>query len=302
MWLLTMVGFFSIAGMFHRYYLVMLAPAIAALVGIGVVALWKDYRGPGRRGWLLPLVVPVGMAIVQDYVLSAYEGWPLWLVPGISGLCLLAAGVLVVARLGKKGIPARTSSNLLAAVVAVGMLSLLIAPTAWAAYSVGQGVGGLPAAGPQPAQGQGGPGGPGGPPGGGPPRGGPGREADPALVEYLQANKGDAEYLVATTDAHGASSIILNTDERVIDLKGFEGHDPVFSAGELAGLVDEGAVRLFLISEGGPGGDSQNESVGWVQDNCAQVPQEDWQSPEAEGQGGPQGRAQALYDCGMVGR
>jgi 4-amino-4-deoxy-L-arabinose transferase-like glycosyltransferase len=302
MWLLTMVGFFSIAGMFHRYYLVMLAPAIAALVGIGVVALWKDYRGPGRRGWLLPLVVPVGMAIVQDYVLSAYEGWPLWLVPGISGLCLLAAGVLVVARLGKKGIPARTSSNLLAAVVAVGMLSLLIAPTAWAAYSVGQGVGGLPAAGPQPAQGQGGPGGPGGPPGGGPPRGGPGREADPALVEYLQANKGDTEYLVATTDAHGASSIILNTDERVIDLKGFEGHDPVFSAGELAGLVDEGAVRLFLISEGGPGGDSQNESVGWVQDNCAQVPQEDWQSPEAEGQGGPQGRAQALYDCGMVGR
>src|SRR5215212_2822022 len=42
-WLLTMYGFFSVAGMFHRYYLVMLAPAIAALVGIGVVALWKDY-------------------------------------------------------------------------------------------------------------------------------------------------------------------------------------------------------------------------------------------------------------------
>jgi 4-amino-4-deoxy-L-arabinose transferase-like glycosyltransferase len=298
MWLLTMVVFFSIAGMFHRYYLVMLAPAIAALVGIGVVALWKDYRSPGRRGWLLPLV-PVGMAVVQDYVLSAYEGWPLWLVPGISGLCLLAAGVLVIARLRKKAIATQTSSNLLAAVVAVGMLSLLIAPTAWAAYSVGQGVGGLPAAGPQPAQGQGGPG---GPPGGGPPRGGPGREADPALVKYLQANKGDAKYLVATTDAHGASSIILNTDERVIDLKGFEGHDPVFSAGELAGLVDEGAVRLFLISEGGPGGDSQNESVGWVQDNCAQVPQEDWQSPEAEGQGGPPGRVQMLYDCGTVGR
>src|SRR5919199_540871 len=50
MWLLTMGAFFSVAGMFHRYYLVMLAPAIAALVGAGVVALWSDYRKPGWRG------------------------------------------------------------------------------------------------------------------------------------------------------------------------------------------------------------------------------------------------------------
>ncbi|MDQ3928501.1 MAG: glycosyltransferase family 39 protein, partial [Chloroflexota bacterium] len=40
MWLLTMAVFFSVAGMFHRYYMVMLAPAIAALVGAGIVALW----------------------------------------------------------------------------------------------------------------------------------------------------------------------------------------------------------------------------------------------------------------------
>ena len=39
MWLLTMAAFFSVAGMFHRYYLVMLAPGIAALAGIGVTAL-----------------------------------------------------------------------------------------------------------------------------------------------------------------------------------------------------------------------------------------------------------------------
>jgi 4-amino-4-deoxy-L-arabinose transferase-like glycosyltransferase len=40
-WTLTMVVFFSIAGFFHRYYLPMLAPGIAALAGIGLVLLWR---------------------------------------------------------------------------------------------------------------------------------------------------------------------------------------------------------------------------------------------------------------------
>jgi hypothetical protein len=119
-------------------------------------------------------------------------------------------------------------------------------------------------------------------------------------VEYLQANKGDAEYLVATTDAHRASSLILNTDERVIDMNGFEGHDPVFTADEIARLVDEGAVRFFLVG-GGPGG-SDSESASWIQDNCQQVPQEEWQSSSDQGGGGPPGRNQTLYDCGTGGR
>ena len=158
-------------------------------------------------------------------------------------------------------------------------------------------------AGPQPAQSGGGPGGgPGGPPPGGPPRGGGpggpgGGTANSALVEYLQANKGDAEYLLATTNAMSASPFILNTDEKVINMSGFEGHDPVFSGDELSSLVNDGKVRFFLVG-GGPGG-SENESASWVQDNCEEVPQEEWQSSEADDQGGggPPGREQTLYEC-----
>ena len=307
MWLLTMYGFFSVAGMFHRYYLVMLAPALAALVGIGAMTLWKDYRSPGWRGWLLPLTL-VGVAAVQDYIiLSSYEGWPLWLVPGISGLCLVATGVLAVARLRKRQGETRAYSKLLLGAAVLGMLALLVAPAVWSSYRVflqGSGDGGGPmvAAGPRPVESGGGPGGPGGPPRGGPPPGGPGGpggEGNAALVEYLQANKGDAEYLIATTDAHRASSLILNTDDKVIDLNGFEGHDPVFTADELAGLVDKGAVRFFLAG-GGPGG-SDMESTRWIEDNCEQVPEEEWQSPDAgeQGGGGPPGRASSLYDCGI---
>src|SRR5450432_1906796 len=40
-WFMTMGTFFSIAS-FHMYYMVMLAPAICALVGIGVATLWHE--------------------------------------------------------------------------------------------------------------------------------------------------------------------------------------------------------------------------------------------------------------------
>jgi 4-amino-4-deoxy-L-arabinose transferase-like glycosyltransferase len=324
MWLLTLAVFFSIAGYFHRYYMVMLAPAVAALVAVGTVALWSDYRSQSRRGWLLPLTL-LGMAALHAYIILAHydEDWTPWLVPPIVGLCLTGAGVLAIGRL-RSGPNARTSPYLVGA-VAAGVLALLIAPTVWASYTVWQGGGGgLAGAGPRPVQeyGYGGP--PGPPPGGPGGPGGPGRNADPTLVNYLQANKYDAQYLVATTNSMSASPIILNTDESVITLGGFIGRDPVLTTDRLANLVDRGAVRFFLIPDrermeemraeresgqqgapqapppGGPPG-MDNESASWVQDNCEKVPQEKWQSSDSEqqpGGGPPMMRAQALYDCG----
>ena len=110
------------------------------------------------------------------------------------------------------------------------------------------------------------------------------------------------------------------------------GRDPAVTPEELTGLLDEGAVRFFLLQDrermeemraereaeqeasggiaerpppGGPPG-ADNESATWVQDNCEKVPEELWKSPEEEeeqGGGGPgePGRAQALYDCGIGG-
>ena len=156
------------------------------------------------------------------------------------------------------------------------------------------------------------------------------------LVEYLQANKGDAEYLVAGPSSMPLSPIILGTDEPVINLGGFMGGDPVFTTEELSSLVDSGAVHFFLVQDrermeemraereaeqeassgsapqgpppGGPPG-ADNEAVTWVQDNCEKVPEELWKSPEEDEEqggdgpgdpGGP-GMAQALYDCGDMG-
>jgi 4-amino-4-deoxy-L-arabinose transferase-like glycosyltransferase len=149
------------------------------------------------------------------------------------------------------------------------------------------------------------------------------------LVDYLQANKGDAEYLVATPNAMSASPIILNTDEPVITLGGFMGRDPAVTSDELARLVDRGSVRFALLPDrermeemraereaeygpspygpppGGPPS-MDNAAVTWVQDNCEKVPQEQWQSPDSDEQGGggppgPPGRFQVLYDCSTGG-
>ncbi|MDX6382201.1 MAG: hypothetical protein QOI57_3225, partial [Rubrobacteraceae bacterium] len=317
MWLLTMVAFFSFAGRFNAYYMVMLAPAIAALVGAGGVALWSDYRSPGWRGWLLPLSL-LGIAALHTYIILAYydEDWSRWLLPAIVGLCLVAAVGLVFVRLRPR---LKASAYFSAGVVTVGILALLIAPTVWAAYTVWQDGGRRATAGPQTVQGSswGGPGG--GPPG----QPSDSRDTpDPALMDYLQANQGNAKYLVATTNARSASPIILNTNESdpVITLGGFGGRDPVFSTNQLTNLIDRGAVRFFLIqdrermmenqqegtSEGSPSGGGhdfpQNESTSWVQDNCEQVPQELWQSSSTSEQGGDSGRAPVLYGCGEEGR
>jgi hypothetical protein len=151
-------------------------------------------------------------------------------------------------------------------------------------------------------------------------------EADPVLVGYLQDNRGDATYLLAAANALVASPIILDVEKPVISLGGFMGFDPVLNTDELAGLVDTGAVRFFLVLDeerllaafsemaaGTSPDDSTdaadppapppfaNESTNWVEDNCQQVPRELWQSTDPEGSGGMQGmfgEVQALYDCG----
>src|SRR5205814_390354 len=124
MWCLPQIVYFSATnGLFHRYYLSMLAPGVAALVGIGGVALWADYRRPGWRGWLLPAAL-AGEAALQAYLLAAFPDWSRRLTPPVVGLGLLGAAGLVVARLWP-----RPGAAALARVAAIaGALAVLIAP------------------------------------------------------------------------------------------------------------------------------------------------------------------------------
>ena len=312
-WLMTGVAFFSVAGDWDPYYLAMLAPAVAALVGVGVVALWDDYRGPGWRAWLLPVTL-VGVAGLQLYILSFYPDWSHWLAPTIVILCLAAVASLVVARLT----PGLGANDHPLAAISVGVLSLLLAPSIWAASTIWYGAETRsPTAGPQTVAGE------------------PSNtfrsdgDAVAPMVNYLEANQDGATYLVAAIRSDLASPIILNTDEPVIAFGGFEGRDPVFSIKSLAGLVDQGSVRFFVIGKRDikhaakldaagrrpkPGEQQMNleqlprlkarlkasedtheeMEVRWITDNCEQVPEGSWRSSTSKSTNS----TVLLYDCG----
>jgi 4-amino-4-deoxy-L-arabinose transferase-like glycosyltransferase len=316
-WLTSQVVFFSVAGDWDPYYLAMLAPAVAALVGAGGVALWDDYRGPGWRGWLLPLTL-VGVASLQLYILSLYPDWSHWLVPTIVIVSLAAAASLVAAR-PKPGL--KVSGYPLAA-IGVGILSLFLAPSIWAASTMWYGADTRsPSAGPQIVAGE------------TPSRIRSDGDEVAHMVDYLEANQGDATYLVAAIRSDLASPIILSTDEPVIAFGGFEGRDPVFSIKRLAGLVNQGSVRFFVIEnrdiERAAKLDTagrrpklgehrvrleqlphlkarlkaledihEEKEVRWITDNCEQVPQESWQSSTST----LQPSTVLLYDCGTGAR
>jgi 4-amino-4-deoxy-L-arabinose transferase-like glycosyltransferase len=319
-WLLTQAIFFSVAGFFHTYYMVMLAPSIAALAGIGLVALWQDFRRAGRRGWLLPLAL-VETAAIQAYLLSPYPEWSRWLTPLVVGICVVAAGLLALARLG-----ARLSLPALRGAIIAGMLALLAAPAAWAVDTVGGGSGLTPSAGPAPQTGRpngfapqtGRPNGfaryfGAGRTGGGEQRGGGEQNTvDTRLVRYLQANQGATRYLFATLNATSAAPFILATGKPVMALGGFSGSDRIVTPDQLARLVSNRTVRFFLLPStqtfnpenlppqvrgffrrgGGPrggfGGSGLNgDLTQWVSAHCTAVPATRWQTPSTQPGGAP---------------
>ncbi|GAC1375461.1 MAG: glycosyltransferase family 39 protein [Ktedonobacteraceae bacterium] len=289
MWMLTMGVFFSVAGFFHPYYLTVMAPAVAALFGIGVVTMWSDFRRAGWRGWLLPLAL-LATGAEQIYILSNYPAWGAWLIPLIGVLCSLGVVALVVLRLLTRETFGALRMQFITAVLGIAILSLLVAPTVWSAIPVLEGrADSLPSAGPT-AQGNFG-GGPGGP-------GGDNASNNTQLISYLQAHQGSAQYLLATTSSRTSDEIIITTNKPVMALGGFGGSDPILTTSQLASLVKRGTVRYFLLGGdfGGPGGSQQSSLTTWVTQNCTVVPTSQWQSTSSSTNTGPGGNNQ-LYVC-----
>ncbi len=316
MWLLTMGIFFSVATFFHQYYMTEMAPAIAALFGIGLVTMWQDYRRAGWRGWLLPLALIATMA-EQVYILTSYPAWGQWMIPLMVVLCVLAVGVLVSARIAPHLRVKAPSTRFLVPALGAGVLALMLAPTVWAGIPVltstqadtlvagpsqGNGIGGNFAGG----------------------RDG-NASANSALFRYLEANQGTAKFLVAVPSSNTADGIILATNKPVMALGGFSGSDPILTTTQLASLVKSGTVRFFLLNSFNGGGQippqildripqqfrnppqggfrgfggQQSALSTWVTQHCKTVPTSLWQSSStsAGSSGFGRGAANQLYDC-----
>jgi 4-amino-4-deoxy-L-arabinose transferase-like glycosyltransferase len=161
-WLLVTAGVFSyMAGIFHPYYTVALAPAIGALVGIGAATAWRERHSRLARGVLAAML---GVTVVSSFVLlSRSPGWYPWVrvlivVAGAVAVTGVLAGERAVrlaaaaaggAAAGSAAVPRRAGVTLAATVASAGLVAGLAGQTAYSVQTAATvHTGAIPSAGP----------------------------------------------------------------------------------------------------------------------------------------------------------
>jgi len=231
--LTTAVAFSFAQGIFHPYYVSVLAPFTAALAGAGAAQL---AAGDRVARILAPLAVVAGV-LAEIKVLGDNPGSLAWLPDA-----LLAAGVAAIAALAF--LPQRA----IVLGAAVGVLA--IAPAVWSAQTLGHATNGtFPAGGPQTAGI-----GSGGPPGGGVGGGGGMFGGDSsALSEALAYTRAHGGGTIAVSSQSGAGTQVIDAAE-VAAIGGFSGNESEVTAQWLADAVRDGKIRWVLTSGDGRGG------------------------------------------------
>ncbi|MBB5826186.1 ArnT family glycosyltransferase [Micromonospora carbonacea] len=146
-WLLvTGVVFSFMSGIFHAYYSVALAPAVGALVGIGVTLLWQRRTAGVPRWQALAATVTLAAALAVTAwwswrLLGRSPDWYPWLRTAVLAGGLAAAVLLVVAdRLARRAVPV---------LMALGATAALAGPVAYSIQTAATPhTGSIPSAGP----------------------------------------------------------------------------------------------------------------------------------------------------------
>jgi 4-amino-4-deoxy-L-arabinose transferase-like glycosyltransferase len=274
LWLLvTGLTFSFMAGIFHAYYTVALAPAIAALVGIGAVLLWRRRESyPASIVMACTVAFTTGFAFVLLDRTSDFVPWLRWVV-AVAGF---TSALLLV---GVRHLPRRIALVVAAAAVVAG----LAGPTAYAVDTASTPhTGSIPSAGPSSGTG---PGGMGARPGGGPLvgrlRGGTpptqgrtqnrtqggtgstggllqGSTSSAAITKLLQADADSYTWAAAAIGSNTAAGYQLASQQPVMAVGGFNGSDPSPTLARFKQDVADGEIHYFIASGGGFGGGGTN--------------------------------------------
>jgi 4-amino-4-deoxy-L-arabinose transferase-like glycosyltransferase len=296
-WLIvTFLTFSFMKGIFHPYYLVALAPPMAALIAIVGSLAWRRRSEPLVGA---ALAVGVGLTAYTAYVmLGRSSTWHPW----IAAAVVLAGTVVAVAMLGVSRLPLRLATGIAAA----GLVVALTGPTAYALSTASTAhTGSIPSAGPAVAGGGfgGGRGGFGGPvgggggfrggngfgqgaPGGGTPGGAPAggfgggfgggggggildaSTPSAALTSVLRANASHYRWVAAAIGSQNASGYQLAAGEPVMAIGGFNGSDAAPTLAQFQAYVAAGDIHYFVgggASGQSNGGSSDSQAIAsWV--------------------------------------
>jgi 4-amino-4-deoxy-L-arabinose transferase-like glycosyltransferase len=250
-----MVVFSYAGGLFSPYYLVVLAPPLAALAGVGVLELARLWRQEHWRRWSVPAVLIASFAwqirIVQS---NPEDAASRAVVIAVVVGAVLAFGTLLLSRR-----QARWATT----AVAIGVAALLVAPCAWAIGTIRAGNGRPIARLEQTAL---------RPLGAtvGQQRGGRWQGGDTAsvkaLLPFLEDNRNGTQFLAASVNARLAAPLIIATGAPVLAFGGFQGTMPVADGTFLAKLAQAGALRFVLLIHSSPRRPTMPESdaANWV--------------------------------------
>jgi len=294
LWLLPEFIYFSYTtGLFHPYYLTMMAPPIAALSGIGITSMWKLYKNGGIKAWLLPLsFIMEGIVhlVMLSYFTSSISSTIRIIITAAVVMCFISSALLIILKLIKKEI----FTEILTAVALAG---ILITPAIGSSAAINHAVSGtIPAAGLEllssgnsqnPMMGRNG--------------SGINSSKNSKLVKFLKSNASNVKYALVVSSSNTAQSIILESGQSVMALGGFSGSDKILTLSQFKELVKKGEVR-YVLSGGGMGGRESNDIMSWVQKNGKKVDQSEWsETSEKNSQGNSSDNrmgmeSQTLYD------
>jgi len=255
-WLLVGAATLSYAqGIVHAYYTVVLAPPIAALFGVGVVALWS--HRPSRFSLATGLVVLALSTWWATSLLDRASYWMPWLRLAVVGVGVIGAMLLVAA--------GRDAGRTRAAAYGVGvsLVAVLMGPAAWSIQTATAAHHGAdPMAGPptgvvafmlpaaqrrtidanlrdhahQAAMGG---------------VSEMSRPSQPMIAAIKSAGTG-VRWAAATVGGNDAAGLELATRLPILDLGGFNGTDPALTLEQFKQLVADGKVRYFVDDHGFP--------------------------------------------------
>jgi 4-amino-4-deoxy-L-arabinose transferase-like glycosyltransferase len=282
--LVTTLTFSLMAGIYHAYYTVALAPAVAALVAMGGREAWE--RRESLLGCFTLFLATAATGVWGFFLLSRTVSWNGWLRVVVLALSITAAvGFLLVGRLHRRALPA---------LVGLALTAGLLGPAAYSLQTVSVGhTGSIVTAGPS-TGGTGGPGG-GGMPGGTPPgattgtaQGGmPGAQQggmggllnastpSAAVVAALSADASNYTWVAAAVGSQTAAGLQLGTGLPVMAVGGFNGSDPSPTLAQFKAYVAAGKIHYFAAGGGfggqNGGSNASSQIASWVAANFTQV-------------------------------
>lgn len=262
-WLLVFGVFFSFASFYHRYYLCILAPGIAGVVGIGFPEMFRAFRmRRGWKQWLLPLAALTGSGFSAWYVWTYYQALRTTLFPVIAGFGLASLIAMSVYLLHPKKAAALAAAGLMAVSQLSGSFYWALTATLNVCENVT-----MPYAGPELAS----------------TTKTPGMTANQeafvssdsstqSLENYLVKHYKAGSYLVVAQRANDVAQFIVDTGLPAVAYGGFLGSDNIWTLAQFKELVKEGKITYFLASsQGGMGGSGSSGILSYVESNATKV-------------------------------